>query len=67
MPGPNDQQLKPATPHPEDVATRWMWLGVFLPIAFGAWVPLAAGYRARHRPTILSGDDAASARRRGDA
>lgn len=32
-----------------------MWLGVFLPIGFGAWVPLAAGYRARHRPWILSG------------
>lgn len=55
MPGLNDQQRQPATPRPDDVATRWMWLGVFLPIGFGAWVPLAAGYRARHRPWILSG------------
>ena len=32
-----------------------MWCGVALPIGFGAWVPLVAGYRARHRPWILAG------------
>jgi DNA uptake protein ComE-like DNA-binding protein len=42
-------------PHPEDVSTRWMWLGVALPIGFGAWVPLVAGYRARHRVWIVVG------------
>ena len=42
-------------PHAEDVSTRWMWLGVALPIGFGAWVPLVAGYRARHRPWIVGG------------
>lgn len=42
-------------PHPEDVSTRWMWLGVALPLGFGAWVPLVAGYRARHRAWIAVG------------
>ena len=42
-------------PHPEDISTRWMWLGVALPIGFGAWVPLVAGYRARHRGWIGAG------------
>ena len=42
-------------PHPADVSTRWMWLGVALPFGFGSWVPLVAGYRARHRPWILAG------------
>ncbi len=44
-----------STPHPEDVSTRWMWLGVALPIGFGAWVPLVAGYRARHRAWLAIG------------
>jgi DNA uptake protein ComE-like DNA-binding protein len=42
-------------PHPEDVSTRWMWLGVWLPIGFGAWVPLVAGYRARNRAWVVAG------------
>ncbi len=32
-----------------------MWLGVVMPIGFGSWVPLVAGYRARHTAWILSG------------
>jgi DNA uptake protein ComE-like DNA-binding protein len=42
-------------PHPEDVSTRWLLLGAALPLGFGAWVPLAAGYRARHRGWIATG------------
>jgi len=42
-------------PHAADVSSRWMWLGALLPIGFGAWVPLVAGYRARHRGWILTG------------
>ena len=42
-------------PHPEDVSTRWLWLGVALPLGFGAWVPLVAGYRARHRGWAAAG------------
>jgi DNA uptake protein ComE-like DNA-binding protein len=32
-----------------------MWLGVALPIGFGAWVPLVAGYRARQARWIAGG------------
>ncbi|XAY05275.1 hypothetical protein DSM112329_02123 [Paraconexibacter sp. AEG42_29] len=32
-----------------------MWLGVALPIGFGAWVPLVAGYRARRRGWMAGG------------
>jgi DNA uptake protein ComE-like DNA-binding protein len=32
-----------------------MWLGVALPIGFGAWVPLVAGYRARQPRWIAGG------------
>jgi competence ComEA-like helix-hairpin-helix protein len=47
--------MEPAQPHPEDVSTRWMWLGVALPIGFGAWVPLVAGYRAGNRAWMATG------------
>ncbi len=42
-------------PHADDVSTRWMWLGVALPIGFGSWVPLVAGYRARNPRWIAAG------------
>jgi DNA uptake protein ComE-like DNA-binding protein len=42
-------------PHPEDASTGWMWLGVAMPLGLGAWVPLVAGYRARHRGWIVAG------------
>ena len=45
----------PSEPDPEDVSTRWMWLGVALPIGFGAWVPFVAGYRARNRAWMALG------------
>ena len=45
----------PPEPHPDDVSTRWMWLGAALPLGFGAWVPLVAGYRARHRGWAAAG------------
>lgn len=40
---------------PRKVSTGWMWLGVVMPIGFGAWVPLVAGFRARQRSWILTG------------
>ncbi len=42
-------------PHADDVSTRWMWLGVAIPIGFGSWVPLVAGYRVRDGRWIAGG------------
>jgi DNA uptake protein ComE-like DNA-binding protein len=50
-----DQRPATGDPHPSDVSTRWMWLGVGLPIGFGAWVPLVAGFRARKRSWMVGG------------
>jgi DNA uptake protein ComE-like DNA-binding protein len=54
QPGAHESSGSPE-PHPEDVSTRWMWLGVALPIGFGAWVPFVAGYRARNRAWMALG------------
>jgi hypothetical protein len=40
---------------PAPVPTRWMWLGIALPIGFGAWVPVVAGVKAQKRPWIAWG------------
>lgn len=37
------------------VPTRWMWLGVVLPIGLGCWVPVVAGVKAHHRAWIAWG------------
>lgn len=37
-----------STTGPSTVPTGWMWL-TLIPMGFGAWVPLVAGLRARHR------------------
>lgn len=48
--------MSSASPGPETTRARtlWLWL-TLLPIGFGAWVPIAAGVRARRPPWVVYG------------